>query len=452
MQHTRELPLRRRATCAHCWTTFSVEDVLWIASHSDLLGDPKLGPDQPQRFLPSRFNVEGNALDIRGFVCRSLACPKCHLPLARALVEMEPFFVSILGTPACGKSYYLAALTWELRRLLPLHFGLSFLETDTLANRNLSEYEEALFHNPRADELVPLADLIRKTELQGDLYHTVMQGNQAINYPRPFLFTLQLQDQHPNARNARHIGRVCCLYDNAGEHFLAGQDTVSSPVTQHLARAGVLMYLFDPTQDQRFRQLCQANGLAVDDPSLAPARTARQENVLHEAANRIRRYTGLPQTARHNKPLIVAVTKWDVWVALLQDKNVQDPWAAGGKVSALDIVRVERRSQEVRQLLLRTTPEIVSAAESFAQHVVYLPVSALGRRPEVDPRTRKLAIRPRQIRPLWVTVPFIYGLYKALPGLVSAAPGTQVRGVPGARSGSTAPPPSRGGSLPPWMK
>ena len=39
------------------------------------------------------------------------SCPHCHLSIPRALVETESFLVSILGTPACGKSYYLAALT-----------------------------------------------------------------------------------------------------------------------------------------------------------------------------------------------------------------------------------------------------------------------------------------------------------------------------------------------------
>src|SRR5262249_7482489 len=66
------LPLLRRTTCPHCWTAFPPEEVLWISAHSDLLGDPRLGPEQQQRFLPTRFDVEGNALDAKGFACHSL--------------------------------------------------------------------------------------------------------------------------------------------------------------------------------------------------------------------------------------------------------------------------------------------------------------------------------------------------------------------------------------------
>ena len=115
------LPLLPRTTCPHCWASFAPEEALWVSAHTDLLGDPRLGPDEPQRFLPTRFDVDGHALDARGLACHHLACPKCHLGMPRGLLEMEPAFVSILGTPACGKSFLLTALTWELRRLLPTH-------------------------------------------------------------------------------------------------------------------------------------------------------------------------------------------------------------------------------------------------------------------------------------------------------------------------------------------
>jgi hypothetical protein len=36
---------------------------------------------------PRRFNVEGAAIDSRGFACHELACPHCHLVIARPLFE-----------------------------------------------------------------------------------------------------------------------------------------------------------------------------------------------------------------------------------------------------------------------------------------------------------------------------------------------------------------------------
>lgn len=410
-------PLLRRTTCPHCWGNFPPEDVLWVSAHSDLLGDPRLGSEQPQRFLPTRFGLDGNALDARGMPCTVLACPKCHLPVPRGLLETEPFFVSILGTPACGKSYFLAAMTWGLRQILPEHFALEFQDADPDANRVLAGYEQSLFLYGKGDDLVPLADLIRKTELQGELYDTVLYGNQAVSYPRPFLFALTPKEEHPNAGSAGRVGRILCLYDNAGEHFQPGMDSPNRPATRHLAQSRLMMFLFDPTQDQRLRERCQGLTPPAGGP---PAFTSRQEQVLAEAAARVRRFTNLGQTEKHSRPLLVLVTKYDAWAHLL-DGNVisDDPWKPTPKgIAALDVERIQYYSQQVRSLLRATCPEIVHVAEGFASHVTYFPVSALGRRPLFDTATNQWAIRPRKLKPIWSAVPLLFGLSKCLPGTI----------------------------------
>jgi hypothetical protein len=436
------LPVRLlpRATCPHCWASFAPEDVLWISAHADLLGDPRLGPDQQQRFLPSRFNIEGNAIDAKGFVCHNLACPHCHLPIPRAMLDTEALFVSILGTPACGKSYFLASLAWEARQKFSHHFGLTFADADPTANRSLNEYEEFLFLNPRPDELVPLASLIRKTELQGDLYDSVNYGNQAVQYPRPFLFALHPKDGHSADGAQRRRGRVLCLYDNAGEHFLAGQDSTSSPVTKHLAQSRLLLFLFDPTQDQRFRRLCAEK--QIDSPTLRAGRTSRQETVLMEAAARVRLYTKLAQDKKHDRPLIVVLTKYDAWSGLEGDRPIEEPWVAQGDQQLFDLARVESRSKLLRQMLHTVCPEIVAAAENFVQSVTYVAVSALGKLPIEQTTEGMLAIRPRRIRPIRVTVPLLYGLCRTLPGLIAATRSSSneqdksaVRRADGVRSG-----------------
>ena len=94
---TASVDLRAQITCPHCWKNFPPDEVLWVAAHSDLMGDPML-PAEPQRFLPSRFTVSGLAIDVRGAVCEHLACPNCHLHLPRAFLEMSPLFVSIFGS------------------------------------------------------------------------------------------------------------------------------------------------------------------------------------------------------------------------------------------------------------------------------------------------------------------------------------------------------------------
>lgn len=436
------IPIKNRITCPHCWSSFPPDQTLWVAQHPDLAGDPRLGSDHPKRFLPSRFNLQGDALDVRGFACHELACPKCHLSVPRAFFEMTPVFVSILGAPASGKSYFLAAMTWRLRRVLPTLFSLGFSDADPVFNHRLEEYESLQFLNPKQDELV----VIEKTDVQGDPYDSVLFGDQRVNYPRPFVFSVAPVGGHPNYLGAARAARVLCMYDNAGESFLPGADTAASPVTRHLARSRMLMFLFDPTQDMRFRKLCRGK---TSDPQMLERserldreRPVRQETILAEAAQRVRHFAGLGQNQRHRRPLVVIVTKFDAWLPLLTDalngssdhsesasaladalrtaRGLPHPWATSSRsqVAALDLSVVETISRALRSLLWRVSPEIVSVAEGFAGEVVYIPVSATGRSPERDPRSGALGFRPRDVKPVWAEVPLLYSMSRWMQGLV----------------------------------
>lgn len=389
--------------CPHCWSSFPPEDVLWIAAHAELLGDLRLGPEHAMRFLPSRFNAQGNAIDARGFACNSLACPRCHLFLPRAFLEAPPYFVSVLGAPASGKSFYLTALVWQLRRTLHERFNITFLDIDPQANKTLNEYEQALFLRPDGMRPVSTAELIRKTELQGEQYDFVSDGEQIIQYPRPFLFAMQGPSN--SERSKLTFGeRVVCLYDNAGEHFLAGQDSVSAPVTQHLARGDLLLFVFDPTQDPRVRRsVGEKNGADSSKRQLS----SRQEIVLLEAASRVRRHRNMSQREKITQPLVVVVTKADVWGDL-----PEDPWITSNGKPESYIATVERYSAKTRGFLNTSCPELVQAAEGLAKSVTYVPVSALGKPPIVDPATGKASIVPSEIKPCWVSVPFFYGIFK----------------------------------------
>lgn len=412
------LRLQQRVTCPHCWHSFAPYEILWVSQHPDLLGDPRLGQEAQFRFLPTRFTVEGDAIDARGLACQSVACPNCHLTVPRALLEMEPLFFSILGAPASGKSYFLASMTWQLRKSLPKYFSLSFGEADPAANLTLNGYEELLFLNSDPESLVALP----KTDLQGDhLYDSVLYGEQLVIYPRPYMFGLRPLDGHPNIASMERLSRGLCLYDNAGEHFMPGADKVGSPVTRHLPLSRALFFLFDPTQDPDFRRAC---GNQSQDPQMAErARTYRQELILLEAADRVRRHSGLAQSARHSRPLIVIVTKYDAWRSLLgperqqlDTKQVLRQGANG--LCAIHLDEVEDVSREVRAVLMKYRREFVSAAEGFCQEVIYIPVSALGGPPTVDATTGQLCVRPGSIQPIWAEVPFIYALARWMQGLV----------------------------------
>lgn len=434
----RALGLLPAVTCPHCWNQFPPSQILWVSQHSDLVGDAVLGPEKPRRFLPTRFTPDGQAIDSRGSICQNLACPRCHLIIPRSVVELEPLFVSVIGGPRSGKSYFLASMTWELRRMMPSEFALSFSDADTVSNQVLNEYEGSLFLAQDPD--TPVA--IRKTELEGELYDQVNLGGQVMSLPRPFLFNVRPSPRHPNAARRNQFSRLVCMYDNAGEHFQPGMDRPGSPVTQHLARSRVLMFLFDPTQDPRFRDKCKA---LSNDPQLGASRnTQRQETLLVEASLRVRRYCNLPPNARHQRPLIVVVSKSDVWGALLAPDDVaSEPIVRNsmpGQISAMDIARVERVSARLRAMLLQWIPEFVSAAEDFCEHVLYVPISALGCSPEEMPlgdgSARGLFVRPAAIKPHWAAVPVTYMFAKWSTGLIGTPVPPRPLGAPAPRARS----------------
>lgn len=308
------LGLQEAVTCPHCWEQFPPEEILWLSRHPDLEGDPHLGDNANRRFLPTRFTPNGQAIDMQGEICRDLACPTCHLQIPRALVEMAPFYISILGAPSSGKSYYLGTMTWRLREILRTRYYLGFEDADPEANEVLGEYENLLFLNSDMDSLVKLG----KTELEGELYQRVKFGEHEKTYPKPFVFAVRPLEEHPRHKRRAQVSRTLCLYDNAGEHFLPGADISSQPGTQHLALSESLFFLFDPTQHPRMRAKCLE---VSNDPQLQGEhiKNYRQDYILLEAAKRIRDYSGLPQTEKYAKPLIVIVAKYDIWKSLLPD-------------------------------------------------------------------------------------------------------------------------------------
>lgn len=408
--------LRSRVTCPHCWETFAPEETLWVAVHPELMGDARLGSDKAQRFLPTRFNPEGNALDTRGMACQELACPQCHLVIPRPLLELPPVFLSIAGSPACGKSYFLTAMTWMLRQTMPRNFRLSYADADPQSNLILHQYEEMQFLNPNPDELVRL----RKTEEQGDAYDLVRYGEQAFTYPRPFMFAIRPTQQHPSAADARRVAKLLCLYDNAGESFLPGRDTVVNPVTRHLSQSHAILFCFDPTQDPRFRQACA--GRTHDYQIETAPVTSRQETVLHEIVNRVRQHTGLRQTERRRRPLIVVVTKYDAWWPLHNYERLPAPWRSVSRngLAALDMALIKKVSDATRELLNQATPELVAAAEEFSEQTWFIPVSATGSSPECEKvdGTAIWGMRPRNMNPMWCETPLLLALATAAGGLV----------------------------------
>lgn len=411
---SRVTPLVKEVICPNCWERFAPERIWYIASHPELYGDLLLGENAPRRFLPTRFHPDGRAIDPKGSPCHRLACPKCHLGIPRVILERPTLFTSIFGSPKSGKSYLLASMTHQLRKTLPKFFAMDFSDADPESNTILHGYEDTLFANGDPDAMVQIA----KTEEVGDWYQTVTFGTKEISYPKPFFFQISPVAGHPAAKDPRSVARTLCLYDNAGESFQPGADQPHNPVTQHMAKANCLMFVFDPTQEPEFRKAARGSS---QDPQMNMSVTSRQDVLLAEAARRVKTYRGLSMTAVHDKPLVVLVTKYDAWQKLVGGTRLESPWTKHPTkpFSVLRVDAIQRVSGLIRETLRQLIPQIVTTAESFVDpsKVVFLPVSATGGPPKPD-ASGNLRHRAGDLNPMWAEVPLLYVMSQFVGGLI----------------------------------
>ena len=103
---------------------------------------------------------------------------------------------------------------------------------------------------------------------------------------------------------------------------------------------------------------------------------------------------------------------------LLTDVELSSAVMDMGTTYKLDLDRIARVSDAMRDIMSDLAPEFVNAAEGFAEQVIYIPVSALGVGPEVDPATGSLGVRPNDVDPCWAEVPLLYLLSQTGAGLI----------------------------------
>lgn len=420
--------LANKTVCPHCWESFRLDELLAIAQHSDLRGDPVLGPDAFRRFTPISFTVEGHALDSHNVVCPAVACPHCRLPVPRAMLGERPLAVSLIGAPFSGKSFLLASMVRELGRVLPHDFGFAFDDTDAGMNSVLNAYIQTLFVNAKPNNPVTL----EKTQLfVSDVYEQIVLDGMPTHIPKPFLFTLR-----PTARSAKMQGlanrekRVFALFDNAGEFFTDGYTGKNLPGVRHLVHSAGLLFLYDPTKDPEFRKLYPATRYAADPQLQLPEHVVNQGRLLVEAVNRIRAFRPTATDEELDRPVVVILGKYDVLLKKDSSLSKRNPWTRppGEKQAVLDMEYIRRESGRARALLQRLCPELVATAEDFSSNVTYVPCSALGHSPEMAESGKpanpsslaiqaedeggptqgvSLVVRPKNIKPIWGAVPLL---------------------------------------------
>ena len=385
-------------TCPACWLRFDRGDAMHIAVHQSLKGDALLGEDAMLRFLATNFNNIGQALDGMGIPTSDVACPHCRSKLSPGFMDLKQHIVSIVGAPQSGKSYFLSVLTHVAKKSLYKSFQTTFHDGDPTGNRLLTAVTNNLF-----SASTPEQARIAKTGLEGDMYLVIPRMGRKVKMPRPFTFQLS-----PSDSRAQPVSLV--FYDNAGEHFEPGIDAHLSPGAQHISAASGIVYLFDPTYNLAFRRKLKDR----DDPQLTAEGFDQQDTILAEMNARVKNLRGIDFREKIDTPLAVVLGKCDVWSHLLGEWKFDDPVSEG----VLDMAKVRKNSDIVRELLLDLVPAIVANAEIISRNVIYFPSSSFGcspamvldetGKPKLENGRPILGPDPSKLSPILVDIPLLW--------------------------------------------
>ena len=383
-------------SCPVCWLRFDAGDIMHIAVHDSLRGDPLLGEDAQQRFLATRFNNAGQAVDAMGLPTSEMACPHCRRKLPPSFPGMPHHILSLVGDQSAGKSYFLSVLTKVLPVTLYREFGIVFQDSDPTGNAPVNDMRKALFGAQS-----PAQAKLAKTVFEGAMYERLPRQGRMVALPRPFVYTLAAEEK---------TRERCALifYDNAGEHFQPGVNIVEQPGAQHVASAAGIMYLFDPFNSPEFRRVLRD----TKDPQMEKPVVDQQDIILAEMRARIKMIRNLRPDERISTPVAFIVGKSDGWQQLLGGRELRNPIQAG----KLDMAVVEENSETVRNLLLELCPAVVANAEALSSSVRFFAASAFGHTPlKVGPGD--YVPDPAKLQPTGVEAPLLWILSQVVPGL-----------------------------------
>ena len=388
-------------TCPICWLKFDRGDVMHVAVHDSLFGDPLLGEEQMKRFHATRFNDRGQALDECGIPCTEIACPHCRRTLAPGFFDEPHKIFSIVGAPQSGKSYYLTVLIKLLQTTLFRDFGVVFRDADPSGNAPINEMKAHLFSAQN-----PAQAFLTKTQLEGAMYERLPRYDRMVTLPKPFIYSLS---------GAESDDENCSIvfYDNAGEHFQPGQDSTNSPGAQHIASSDAIFFLFDPTINPDFRRSISGS----EDPQFKSQVSDQQDIILAETEVRIKKLLGLGRREKVQTPLAIIIGKCDSWIDKIGSENLKNPIVDG----TLDVGAVEANSQLVRNLMEEYCPYVIANAERISSDVCYFAASAFGHTPvtfEDDKGVSRIGPDPQKINPMYVEIPTLWALSRVRPGLV----------------------------------
>ena len=382
--------------CTTCWASFEINQLRFIAEHQLLSSDPVAGKEAMLRFRPSVFDKRGAAIDPEGASCTSIACPRCRCELPRKILHDPILPISVVGSPASGKSCLLASGLRALRRS-GTELGFSLIDAAPSLNTHIHELEEKLFPRESGKSNVHIG----KTD-PSDLstYKQILVGIGETSVPRPI---------HLTWKDTKNQPRTIVFHDTAGEAFV--HKTKITPSIEHLASATSIIFVLDPLQDPATRQLIKVNDPQVD--LFEKGGSSRQDLIILETADRIRKLKGMTSEEPIDIPMIFAINKFDAWSSLLTGVEISSNPVIENKNGKLqlDYHLIEDVNKITRNMLSKHVPDWIDSIDSISSNATIIPCAPLGISP-TGSEFGALEINTSSVSPIWAHIPFLLAIEK----------------------------------------
>ena len=144
------------------------------------------------------------------------------------------------------------------------------------------------------------------------------------------------------------------------------------------ASATSIIFVLDPLQDPATRQLIKVNDPQVD--LFEKGGSSRQDLIILETADRIRKLKGMTSEEPIDIPMIFAINKFDAWSSLLTGVEISSNPVIennNGKLQ-LDYHLIEDVNKITRNMLSKHVPDWIDSIDSISSNATIIPCAPLG--------------------------------------------------------------------------
>ncbi|MBR1688014.1 MAG: hypothetical protein IJ710_05695 [Prevotella sp.] len=287
-----------KVTCPYCYEIFDSKDVMLRCRRCPEEEDnvyfaywEKVDSENANKMQRHAYHIRHRFLrkdDMSCDVCGSkdydYICPSCHNELPAKMVEDGAEIISVIGGPNSGKTHYIIALLYELRKH-GYEIGL-----------------DATLEQVGEDKNWHTDEMYRKAIRTLNTNHEVLQKTAQKSISLPWIIRLDSTDPKKNERQDPKKSIYLVFYDTAGESFEDNKQIQAN--AQYLRQSKAVIVLFDTTSIPAIKDI-----LLQKNEELGRSDADRDDFDI--TWNTLKRFV-IDNEAVKNKPVAFVLSKFDV--------------------------------------------------------------------------------------------------------------------------------------------